>query len=101
MNFNQNYNGKLWNKYFTTIRSKETIQEKELYIGDVVDIQKDHLSLFRAEIIHIEHIDLDNLTESQRTLLMIDVGCHWTQAAYFAKSVYKSNEVAVITLEKR
>lgn len=100
LNFNKNYNGKLWCQYFTTIRSVETITEKGLYIGGFVDVQKDHLTMFRAKIVNIEHIDLDNLTESQRTLLMLDCGCNWAQAADTIEHFCKSNKVAVITLEK-
>ena len=100
INFNNNYNGKLWCQYFTTIRRVDTIIEKNLYLGEIVDIQKDHVTVFRAEVLHIEHIDLDNLTEAQRTLLMLDVGCHWTQAVDSLKQICKSNIVAVITLMK-
>lgn len=100
LNFNKNYNGKLWLNYFTTIRSLGTIKEKDLKDGDYVQIQKDHLTLFQAQIVSIEEIDLDNLTESQRTLLALDVGCHWTQAVGSLKQIYKSNKVAVITLVK-
>lgn len=100
LNFNKNYNGKLWLNYFTTIRSLDTIKEKDLKDGDYVQIQKDHLTLFQAQIVSIEEIDLDNLSESQKTLLMLDCGCNWAQAADMIEHFCKSNKVAVITFVK-
>lgn len=100
LNFNKNYNGKLWLNYFTTIRSLDTIKEKDLKDGDYVQIQKDHLTLFQAQIVSIEEIDLDNLSESQKTLLMLDFGCNLAQAADTILHFCKSNNVAVITFVK-
>lgn len=100
LNFDKNYNGKLWLNYFTTIRSIGTVKEKDLKDGDYVQIQKDHLTLFQAEIVAIEHIDLDNLSDSHKTLLMIDCGCNWVQAAELVRDMCKSSHVAIITLLK-
>lgn len=100
LNFNKNYNGKLWTNYFTTIRSLDTIKEKDLSEGDYVEIQKDHITMYQAEIINIEEIDLDNLSESQKTLMMLDCGCNWTSAAELIKNYCNSNKAAVITLLK-
>lgn len=100
LNFNKNYNGKLWLNYFTTIRSLDTIKEKDLKNGDYVQIQKDHLTMFCAQIVNIEKINLDNLSESQKMILMLDCGCNWAQAADMVERFCKSNKVAVITLVK-
>lgn len=100
LNFNRNYNGKLWNNYFTTIRSLDTIREKDLEVGDYVQIQKDHLTLFNARIVSIEEIKLNGLTESQRTLLMLDCGCCWEQAADTITHLCESHNVAIITFAK-
>lgn len=102
LNFNENCNGKLWLNYFTTIRSLDTIKEKELNVGDYVQIQKDHCTLFQAQIVSIEEIDLDldNLSESQKTLLMLDCGCNWVYAVSVIEDFCKSKKVAVITLVK-
>ena len=101
INFDQNYNGKLGCQYFTTIRSVETITEKDLCIGDLVDVQKDHFTMFSAEIVNIDRMDLDHLTKSQRTLITLDCGCYWIQAVDSLKQICKSNIVAVITLMKQ
>lgn len=100
LNFNKNYNGKLWLDYFTTIRSLDTIKEKDLHEDDCVEIQKDHVGMFDAQIVSIEEIDLHELSESQKTLLMLDCGCNWAHAAYLIARMCKSHKVAVITLEK-
>lgn len=101
LNFNENYNGKLWLKYFTTIRSFETIEEKDLKEGDNVQIQLNHFRILQAQIVSIYEIDLENLTDSQKTLLMVDCGCNWTQAADKITQLCRSNHVAVITLERK
>ena len=100
LNFDKNYNGKLLFNYFTTIRSLDTIKEKDLKVGDLVQIQKDHLTLFHAQIVSIEEIDFDNLSKLQKVLLMLDCGCYWSQAVEYLKGIYKSKKVAVITLVK-
>lgn len=100
LNFEKNYNGKLWLNYFTTIRSLDTIEEKDLKAGDFVEIQKDHCTLFLALILSIEEIDLDNLSKSQKTLLMLDCGCQWQQAVGRMERLCNSKRVAVITLSK-
>lgn len=68
--------------------------------GDYVEIQKDHITIYQAEIINIEEIDLYNLSESQKTLMMLDCGCNWSQAADTVEHFCNSNKVAVITLLK-
>lgn len=98
LNFHKNYNGKLWLHYFITIRSLDTIKEKDLDEGDYVEIQKDHMTIYQAEIVSIEEIDLDNLSESQKTLLMLDCGCNWVAAAEIIRNICLSSKVAVITL---
>lgn len=100
LNFYRNYNGKLWLNYFTTIRDIECIDEKELKEGDIVHIQVDHLTLFHAVIIKIEKIDINNLSESQKTILIIDAGCNWKSARTGLANIYKDKELALITLAK-
>lgn len=100
LNFYRNYNGKLWLDYFTTIRSIETVKEKDLKEGDFVDIQKNRTPWGSAQIVRIEKINLDNLSESQKTILMLDYGCNWFQAADSIANICNGKDVALITLVK-
>lgn len=100
LNFYANYNGKFWSSYFTTIRSLGTFEEKDLKIGDLVQIQHDHLMMFRAEIVSIEKIDFNNLRKSQKTILMLDCGCNWATAAHYLENICKCKDPVLITLRK-
>lgn len=98
LNFSQNYNGKLYAfNYFTTIRSPETIEEKGLKVGDTVEIQRKHHTMFSAVIVSMEKINLDNLSESQKTILMLDYGCGWELAAHSIAHICNGKDVVIIT----
>lgn len=100
INFDLNYNGKLSCQYFTTIRGAETITEKDLCVNDIVDIRLRYVSMYSAEIVNIEYIDLDHLTSCHKTLLTLDTGWDWRRAVDLFRCLYKSNVVAIITIRK-
>lgn len=100
LNFNCNYNGKLWLKYFTTIRSLDTIEEKRINEGDTLIILEEHIPQFKALVISIEEIDLDYLSNSQKTILNLDYGSEWSQAADAIECLAGSKKVVVLTLKK-
>lgn len=100
LNFYLKFSDKFHLKYFTTIRSLKTIKEKNLVVGDVVDILEERNFLFQAKIVSISVMNLNKLSPSDCTILMLDMEENWQFAADSIRYLCKSNIVAVVTLCK-
>lgn len=99
LNFNENYNGKLYCNLFTTIRSNAVIAEKNLSVGDNVEIQINHVRLCYAKVLRMESISLSHPTASQRILLSLDTGMEWTIARTLLHDMYGENELVCVLLQ--
>lgn len=100
LNFYLKFSDKFHLKYFTTIRSVETIAEKSIVVDDIIDILEEHNFLFQAKVVQIHTINLDELSDSDLSILMLDTGENWKFARECVQEICKSNIVSVVTLCK-
>lgn len=84
LNFKENFNSKLHCNHFTTLRSTESIKEKDLHVGDEVELHLNHESIATATIDDIYSFNItDSLLPSSqhlRILMAMDVGSHFNTA---------------------
>lgn len=99
INFNKNYNGKLFNEFFTTIRCKDIVKEKDLKLGDIVELRFNHIPFAEAEIDEMASVELKDAHRSIiiRTILSVDTGYDWT-LAYNAIRRMCGDDLVVILL---
>ena len=101
LNFKKNFNNKLFGNYLTTFRSTESIDKKDLYIGDEVELQLNHIPLATATVVEIDKFNIteyfDETPKHLRMLLSMDVGTSFVQA-YDSIRFMCGNEVTLLLL---
>lgn len=102
LNFNRNYNQKLFGNYLTTFRRLESVTEKGLKIEDEVELQFNHIPIATATIKEMETIDLDDIFNETpihlRMLMTMDIGTFFARA-YDTIRHMCGNKVVIILLE--
>mgnify|MGYP003324665933 CR=1 FL=1 len=77
LNFDENYNNKLFCNYLTTFRSTESIEEKGLKVGDSVELHLNHIPFAVAIIETMDSYNIQDFKHSipwlLRILLTLDV----------------------------
>lgn len=71
--FNENYNKKLYGRYFTTIRAKDY----DVIINDVYDIELKGKSIMLAKVIGVDTIKFHELSQVS---IMMDTGLNYSDA---------------------
>ena len=101
LNFKKNFNNKLLGEYLTTFRSTETIRDKNLNVGDEVELQLNHIPVAIATI---EEMDSFNMLKffnetpiMLRMLLSMDTGACY-QRAYDTIKYMCGEEVTLVLL---
>lgn len=100
LNFSRNYNLKFSTEYFTTMRSPDTVLATQLRVGDILRVQMMHKTIFKVEVVGMACIDIDNLTDSEKVILVTDTGMPWQEAVKELRQVCGGNIVVVITLRR-
>lgn len=98
-NFCENYNNKLSNHVFTTIRSSSSVMEKDIRIGDVVEIRLCGNYAFYAKVIYMYLMDIHKPSQSEMQLMYIDTGKSGGDAIEFLESTIDSRYGVLVTLE--
>ena len=102
LNFNRNYNQKLFCNCLTTFRSLESVTEKGLKIEDEVELQFNHIPIATATIKEMETIDLDDIFNETpihlRMLMTMDIGTFFARS-YDTIRHMCGNKVVIILLE--
>lgn len=101
LNFNENFNGKLFCNRLSTFRSTESVKEKGLHVGDEVELQLNHKPIATATIEEICPFCITNslLPSSRhlRILMSLDVGSQFNIS--FAKiSAMCGSDIALLLL---
>ena len=97
--FSHNWNGKLDNNIFTTIR-RATPRKTDYYIGhhgDVFDVHLNKLSYCDSKLIEVAIMPLSEINHS---LLMLDTGCQEYLEIFQKFGVYVDTEVLLLTYKK-
>lgn len=84
LNFNKNFNNKLFGNYLTTFRSTESIDKKGLHLGDEVELQLNHIPVATATVVEIDRFNMEDYfvktPQHLRILLSMDVGTSFAKA---------------------